>query len=398
MPLHNDRFGVWVPHGRFTLPPIAQGSLSNARFAVKDVFDIAGHATGAGNPTWLATHAIPTESHPVVDRLRAAGAEVAGKVITDELAYSLNGDNMHYGTPVNPNAPGRVPGGSSSGSVSAVAAGLVDFALGTDTGGSTRVPASYCGVWGLRTTHDLLPRTHMVPLHPSFDTVTWFARDAGMFARVGRTLLGSSGLQIRRVLAPRAVWDLASPDFLPHLEHVAGTLADRANTRLDQVDVLRGAGDSLESWRTAYVAMGAHEAWALHGDWITRHQPTFSPPIAGRWQAAAGVSDAQFSEASAEVARIRAHMRALVGEDAVMILPSAAGIAPLLGASGADIDALRMRTMHITCIAGIAGLCQVSIPFRNSEGVPVGVSIVGPAGSDLDVIEIATQLADATGV
>ena len=177
MPPHlfpeHDPIGACVPHGKFTLAPTGSGLLDGLSFAVKDIFDIAGHPTSAGNPTWLATHAIPTQTSPLIEQLRAAGAQMTGKVLTDELAYSLNGDNIHYGTPLNSNAPTRVPGGSSSGSVAAVAAKLCDFALGSDTGGSTRVPASYCGVWGLRSTHDLLSRQHVVPLHTSYDTMTW---------------------------------------------------------------------------------------------------------------------------------------------------------------------------------------------------------------------------------
>ncbi len=174
-----DTVGAWIPHGRFVVEPTASGTLSGLRFAAKDAFDVAGHSTGAGNPTWLATHPVPIQSSPVVAQLLAAGATLVGKVLTDELAYSLHGDNVHYGTPINSAALDCVPGGASH---------LVDFALGTDTGGSTRVPASYAGLWGLRTTHGLVPVQGLVPLHPSFDTVTWLAHDSATFERVGAEL------------------------------------------------------------------------------------------------------------------------------------------------------------------------------------------------------------------
>ena len=186
---HDNYAGAWVPHGRFVVAGAAEGELRGLRFAAKDVFDVAGHPTGAGNPAWLATHAPAQKTNPLITTLLAAGATLVGKTVTDELAYSIHGDNIHYGTPLNTRAPDRVPGGSSSGSVAAVAAGLCDFALGTDTGGSTRVPASYCGVWGLRTTHGLLSHEAMVPLQPAFDTATWFAQDADVFERVGHVLL-----------------------------------------------------------------------------------------------------------------------------------------------------------------------------------------------------------------
>jgi amidase len=171
----NDTVGAFLPDGQFTIEGKAGGPLDGLTFAAKDLFDIAGKPTGAGNPTWLQTHDAPTRSSPIIDKLIGAGATLVGKVITDELAFSLHGDNIHYGAPINAAAPERVTGGSSSGSVAAVAARLVDFAFGTDTGGSTRVPASYCGVWGLRPTHSLLPQDGLVPLHPRYDTPTWLA-------------------------------------------------------------------------------------------------------------------------------------------------------------------------------------------------------------------------------
>lgn len=388
-----DTVGAWVPHGRFSLPATAEGSLSGMTFAVKDLYHIAGVPTGAGNPTWLSTHDTPLQTSPLVEQLRAAGASVAGKVITDELAYSLNGDNIHYGTPVNVNAPGRVTGGSSSGSAAAVAARLVDFALASDTGGSTRVPASYCGIWGLRTTHGLLTTEHVVPLHPSFDTMNWFAHDADTFSRVAQVLLPATDFKARRVLKPSAVWALASEDFQHALTDVLNKAVKLVGSPAQEISFTT-ADQTLEQWRLAYVAHGASEAWALHGDWITEHQPSFSAPIAGRWDAAKKVTAAQAETAIQTTALIRQQIREMLAEDAIVVLPSAAGLAPLLNATGADVDAMRTRTMHITCIGGISGVCQVSIPYKNAQGLPVGVSLMGPAGSDLALIELAKQISE----
>ncbi len=389
-PAH-DPIHACVPHGQFTMPATGSGLLNGLTFAVKDIFDIAGHPTGAGNPTWLATHPVATNTSPLVEQLLAAGATMTGKVITDELAYSLNGDNIHYGTPVNVNAPGRVPGGSSSGSVAAVAAKLCDFALGSDTGGSTRVPASYCGVWGLRTTHDLLSRQHVVPLHASFDTLTWFAHDPETFTRVGEVLLPVSTFVPKRLLKPQALWQLASKDFAVPLQQVLAAAEHLLGVTAETMSFTRDT-ETLEQWRQAYVAMGAAEAWALHGAWILKHQPTFSAPITTRWAQAQTVTVEQAQAEQHTVAEIRAHVRAVLSDDAIAIVPSAAGLAPLLNESGDSVDQLRMRTMHITCVAGISGVCQVSIPLKNSAGVPVGVSLMGPAGSDLALIRLATAL------
>lgn len=386
-----DTVGAWVPHGHFSLPATAEGSLSGLTFAVKDLFHIAGVPTSAGNPTWLATHETPAVTSPLVDKLRAAGAIVAGKVITDELAYSLNGDNIHYGTPVNVNAPGRVTGGSSSGSAAAVAAKLVDFALATDTGGSTRVPASYCGIWGLRTTHGLVSAENVVPLHPSFDTMNWFAHDADTFLSVAKELLPATDFKARRVLKPGAVWSLASSDFQAPLADVLDRAVKLVGTAAEEISFTQ-ADETLEQWRLAYVAHGAAEAWDLHGEWITTHNPTFSAPIAGRWDAAKKLSKDEAEIAKRNTARIKQQIRGVIGSDAIVVMPSAAGLAPLINASGADVDAMRTRTMHLTCIGGISGVCQVSIPYTNSEGLPVGVSLMGPAGSDLALIELAIQI------
>ena len=386
-----DTVGAWVPHGHFSLPATAEGSLSGLTFAVKDLFHIAGVATSAGNPTWLATHEIPTVTSPLVEQLRAAGASVAGKVITDELAYSLNGDNIHYGTPVNVNAPGRVTGGSSSGSAAAVAAKLVDFALATDTGGSTRVPASYCGIWGLRTTHGLVSAENVVPLHTSFDTMNWFAHDADTFLRVAKELLPASDFKARRVLKPSAVWALASDDFQVALTDVLNKAVKLIGSSAEEISFTQ-ADETLEQWRLAYVAHGAAEAWELHGDWITTHNPSFSAPITGRWDAAKKLTAEEATNAKRNTARIKQQVQALIGTDAIVIMPSAAGLAPVVNATGSEVDAMRTRTMHLTCIGGISGVCQVSIPYKNAQGLPVGVSLMGPAGCDLALIEMAIEI------
>src|SRR5947199_6802555 len=161
----------------FELPPTGSGMLDGLCFAVKDLIDVAGWKTGCGNPTWRDSHP-PAMAHAVcVEQLLRAGARCVGKTICDELAFSLLGENHFYGTPLNARAPDRVPGGSSSGSASAVAAGLCDTALGTDTGGSVRVPASFCGLYGIRPTHGRIDMSGVMPQAPRTGTTRWFARD-----------------------------------------------------------------------------------------------------------------------------------------------------------------------------------------------------------------------------
>jgi amidase len=390
----DDTVGAWVPHGRFVIDGAAQGPLRGLRFAVKDLFDVAGHPTGAGNPTWLATHPVPAQHSPLVAQLLAAGATLMGKAVTDELAYSIHGDNVHYGAPHNSAAPRRVTGGSSSGSAAAVAAGLVDFALATDTGGSTRVPASYCGLWGLRTTHGALPVAGLVPLSPCFDTATWLARDAAVFGAVGRALLAPDAAGLASGVQGLCVFDdaceLADGEFSDPLARVTAALAKRLGIEPRHDRIATDA--SLADWRATYITLGGHDAWRVHGAWIDAAKPQFGAAIAERWQAASRVSESEAASARAAMMRIRAHVRAALGTRAIAVLPSAASLAPLRAADAAHVQSVRMRTMAITCIAGLAGLPQVSVPRRTPSGEPVGVSLLGPAGSDRTLIELASRL------
>src|SRR3954451_20108750 len=190
--MHNlsiDQSGAFIE--TFTLAAAKDGPLRRLTFAVKDLIDVAGYRTGCGNPTWLATHPPASVSAVCVEQLLAAGAQCEGKTITDEFAFSLLGENFHYGTPLNPAAPERVPGGSSSGSASAVACGCVDFAIGTDTGGAVGVPASNCGIWGWRPSHGLISVAGVMPFAPTLDTVGVFTRSGTLLEQVAGVLLAT---------------------------------------------------------------------------------------------------------------------------------------------------------------------------------------------------------------
>lgn len=393
-----DTVGAWVPHGAFTIAPTATGALDGLRFAVKDLYDIVGLTTGAGNPDWLATHGPATSTSPVVTALLAAGATLVGKTITDEIAYSIQGDNVHYGTPRNTRAPDRVPGGSSSGSASAAAAGLCDFALGTDTGGSTRVPASYCGLWGLRTTHGLVSTEAMAPLAPKYDTATWLAQDAAVFAQVGDVLLPDTAVSFDRVLTFADTWEAAEPAFRAPLERVTTALAAVLSTTAPRaVQHVRVADAGLEAWRQIYVTASAYDAWETHGDWISATQPRFGAAVDGRFKTASAITAAQAEAAFASQAAIRAQVRDVLGTGGVAVLPSASSAAIPRDASGEAVDVVRANTFRITCIAGLAGLPQVSLPFIGEDGLPLGISLMGPAGSDRALIHLAVAIGRQLG-
>ena len=390
-----DPARAFVPGGVFTVAPHQSGPLDALTFGVKDLIDIAGHVTGAGHPGWAATHAAAQRHAPCVETLLEHGATCVGKTLTDELAYSVNGDNVHYGTPVNVNAPGHTPGGSSSGSAAAVAAGSCDFALASDTGGSTRIPASYCGLFGIRTTHGRIPCEGVVPLMPSYDTVTWLARRFDVFAKVGEILLGSARPQrLRRLLVLRQAFEGSDVPtcnaLVPGVEWLSGHLAS-----VEVADVHDGP---LEDLRRAYLTSSAHEGWRVHRDWIESTRPVFSEAVRLRFEFARSVTDEEAARAERFRNAFRARLADTLSDDCVAVLPTAPFPALSLQATAAEVDAARTRIFRLTSIAGLAGTPQISLPVGAVGGLPVGLSLLARAGTDEELIALAGQLATACGI
>lgn len=389
-----DCVGALMPHGRAAISGRSDGPLSGLIFTVKDLIDVAGVPTGAGNPTWLRTHPVPSAHAHCVAASLNAGARYVGKTVTDELAYSISGDNIHYGTPQNANAPGHMPGGSSSGSAAAVAAELCDFSLATDTGGSTRLPASFCGLFGMRTTHGAISTAGIVPLMPSYDTVTWLARRFDVFEQVGKVLLPEdSATPIARFVALSDAFDAAEPAVLDALAPAMDWLADHYG----RPQAMRAAEHGLEAWRQIYLQSSAYEAWQVHREWIQRYRPRFAPAIDYRFGLASHVSAAQAREAEHQRAALRALMDSVV-HGAVALLPSAPFAALPIDVDEATIDRARARIFRLTCIAGLASLPQISVPVGRLDGRPVGLSLMGARGSDRQLISLAGTLAKAMNV
>lgn len=356
------------------------GPLSGETVAVKDLYAVAGHPIGAGNPDWLK-HAAPEPAHaPVVQRLLDAGAAVRGIARTDEFAYSLAGTNAHYGTPPNPRAPHRISGGSSSGSASAVSLGHATIGLGTDTGGSIRVPAAYQGLYGIRTTHGAVPLDGVLPLAPSFDSVGWLTRSPFLLRAVGDVLLPEqpTGRSTELLLVPGLV-QLADADVAA------------AVNQWVPADVTTGSWplDDLEEWRLAYQTWQAYQAWQVHGPWLASRLDTLGADVRGRFEHASTIAAPTGDAARQAVARARDRIRELVG-DRILVLPSASSVAPELGG---DLQAARDATMRLTCIAGIGGLPAASIPLRTLQGQPCGVCLVAAPGRDRDLLDLVERLA-----
>ena len=367
------------------------GPLAGLTFASKDIFDVAGHVTGGGNPAWRATHA-PAETNAwVVQQLVDAGAELAGKTITDELTRGIFGENVHYGTPANPRAPGRVPGGSSSGSASAVAGELVDFALGSDTGGSVRVPASFCGLYGLRPTHGRIPRSGMLLQAPSYDTIGWFARDAETFERVGKALLdvGTAPELPRHLVIAEDAFELAEAETRAAL--AAATQNIRAF--FDSVATVRLSPTSLTEWSNQQQILQSREAWESVREWIDQVNPAFSFEVSDRYVMARSVTDAQVASAQAGREAIVARVNEVFqGGQKVVCLPTTVGPAPLKGQAVSERHELRLRNSALTSIAGNTGRPQLTLPLVEVGGLPVGLSLLGDRGSDEALMAVAARI------
>lgn len=378
-----DPVGAYVPHGRVRRPPNHPGGLSGLTVAVKDLFDWAGVPTGAGVPDWLTTHLVPERDAAALTLLLDHGATLHGKTVTDELAYSIHGDNVHYGTPQNAADPGRVPGGSSSGSAAAVAAGLVDAALGTDTGGSIRVPAAYCGLWGLRTTHGTVPREGLVALSRSFDTVGWLARTADPLARLAEVLLPGQipTLNCTRLLIWSEALALADDEGARRCRRFVGA----TGLPVDDLGDLALPFGGLAGLRATYATIQGFEAWAEHGPWITACRPQLGPAVAQRFVVASRITEAQAAEARQTQAEFRERLIARIS-GALLVLPSTVGPAPVVDLPAAEVDLLRERTMRLTAPAGLAGLPQLTWPYRGDDGLPRGLGLVGPAHSDRGIV------------
>lgn len=383
------------PYGAFcddpvVLPGAATGPLAGQRFGAKDVFDIAGRRSGAGNPDWLRTHPPARSTAGAVRRLLDAGATMAGKTHTDELTFSLSGENAHYGTPVNPAAPGRIPGGSSSGSASAVAGKLVDFALGTDTGGSVRLPASYCGILGFRPSHGRVANDHTVPLAPSFDTVGWFARDARLMQAIGRVLLTRHDYspRLETLLLARDAFDLALKSVRPALDGALEPVIVRMKTD-EVVSVYQGRP---EEWMECFRTLQGLEIWQTHGAWIREVRPAFGPDVRVRFDWAASLDPLSAGPASEKRVTFTRHVAELLGASAVLCIPTAPSIAPLENTGGKELERFRERALSLLCIAGLAGLPQISLPLAMHDSCPLGISLVGPRNSDLQLLELACRI------
>lgn len=407
MPDMSDPFGALCRHCNVHRAPTSSGALDGLTFVVKDNIAVAGHRNCAGSPDWLRTHEAASANAPIVDMLLAAGAELVGMATLDELAYSVAGRNAHFGAPINPAYPEGITGGSSSGSAAAVAGGLVDFAIGTDTTGSVRTPAALCGLFGIRPTHGAIDVAGVVPLAPSFDTIGSFARSPELLERVmgvmsmtshtrwTSSMFGARAgierpVQLRRLLIAHDALDLCDANVRIALMPVVAGMGILLETRTDVVAL----GDtSLADWAEAVRIVQAREAWEVHGAWIRAAQPHFGPGVVDRFAAAEEVNAAEHASAASARAAAAQRILDLVGDDTIVVLPTSPSVAPPRDAPEPRLADWRRALMALTSMANVSGCPQVTVPAARVDGAPVGLSLLGPRGGDGALIALARRLA-----
>ena len=434
-----DPYNAFLDYPQAAVSNAQSGPLAGLALAVKDIFDVAGYPSGWGNPQRVEEAEPAVRTAPAVQVLLDSGARFAGKTQTDELAFSLMGQNSHFPHPINPKSPGRITGGSSSGSAAAVAGGLADIATGSDTGGSIRAPASFCALIGLRTTHGAISLEGTMPLAPSFDTFGWFARDIETYRKVARVLLAASPL--------RGGWPIAKGDWsgrapsttpahrkvgaLPQVPHPAGpstssgpdTLPSRGRDRwrplsipdLDAL-VLPTAAEEYASIRNRVAAitggpvaapfprhaiddlywcfrkLQAFEAWQSHGAWLEEKDRKLGIGVKERFDFARSVTARTAKSETLHRNDFRYELADLLGEDGVLILPTVPGPAPLADEPHDSLQAYREQALRLLCWSGLSGFPQLTLPLGMVDGAPFGISLLAPAGSDLALLELGADI------
>ena len=388
----NDPIGCLVPHN-ITEPIRGSGSgpLAGKTLIIKDLYDIAGRKTGNGNPDFYAATEPATKTAATVQKFLDAGADIVGVAICDEFFYSLVGANAHYGTPQNLRAPGRMPGGSSSGSAAAMTAEMCDFALGSDTGGSVRIPASFCGLYGIRPTHGRVDLTHGRAMAPSYDTAGWFTNEAVLFKTVGSVALDDQSVtaDMTRLLIAEDCFAQAEPAVADALRAALDAAADVLPTT-EPVTVAPGG---LESWSEAFRIIQASEVKITNLPWVEEHQANLGAGIRERFDMVAAITEEETAAALPVRESARARLNELVPPGTILCLPTAPVIAPKLDTPPDGLQFFRANTLPLTCISGHSGLPQVTVPAANVEGCPVGLSFIGWAGGDEALLDLAVKLA-----
>lgn len=365
------------------------GKLSGKTFVVKDFFDVEGFVTGAGSPDWQRTHEPAVSNAAAVSELLKAGATLKGKSCSDELAFSLDGINPYFGTPLNPQLPDRIPGGSSSGSVSSVSSGFVDFALGTDTAGSVRVPASYCGIYGFRPTHGAVNIDGVIPLGQSFDTVGWFARDAELLFTIGEVLLQKNAAsEISTGVVARNMFNLIPVEIGQHLLWASDSVFEHVK-RAPDIEI---SGYTLDICASIFGVIRSCEAWRNFGPWLEEFHPDVTHTVVARLMEGRTISSEEEQMARRLKKELEEYFDDLIARCGVIVIPTTWAMPPERNASADQLLDNRKKNLRLTALAVASGLPQVSIPVEITPGVKLGLSIVGGRNQDLALLSLVKRI------
>jgi len=377
--------GAWVWRADPPLPPTGDGPLRGVRLGVKDIVAVAGHPRRAGSAVRSGAPS-ETADAPVVAALRAAGALVVGSAKLHEFAFGVTGINAVDGTPTNPAAPGRVPGGSSSGSAVAVGGGEADVAIGTDTGGSCRIPAACCGVVGYKPTRGAVTTEGVLALAPSLDHVGWLVRDVRLLrplAEVLRIVGPPPSPAVRRIGVHQGSADLADPVVVGALDRVVDRLR-RAGLEVVDVDWPTAA----ESFAASTAVMFA-EAAHVHRRMLSERPDLYGADVRTRLEHGTQIDLPTYLRGREELERLTHRCRGVLTIVDVVIGTTMPIVPPTI-AEAAD-PALAARLVANTRLANRTGLPAVSVPVPGTPP-PVGLQIEGP--DDATVIDTAARFVD----
>ncbi|MBN8291194.1 hypothetical protein JI664_04365 [Rhodobacter sp. NTK016B] len=370
--------------GQLDLAPVRSGSLDGLRFTVKDNIDLAGHKTSYGSPAWRDAHPAPVHNALCVDQLLASGARCVGKAVADEFTYSLDGESFYFGTPRNAKAPDRIPGGSSSGSAASVANGFADFSLCTDAGGSIRVPASLCGLWGMRPSLHRISEAGVLPFQPSVSTVGVLADRFDVLDAAMRVLLNAPASSMpspRRILVLQDALETADTAIQGEVGGALGRIAEHTGFVVEPVRFSEIVGEACElkvcnlnGLRDLQTA----EFQSTVGNWIEACKPELGVTFS---MAYGNVQKFDRIAALDNMARCESLFRqinAFFTPETVICFPTTPKIAPRKGSLN-TLEAVMDfydPTMTITAFSGVARLPEISVPLLTVDNCPVGLSFV----------------------
>jgi aspartyl-tRNA(Asn)/glutamyl-tRNA(Gln) amidotransferase subunit A len=377
---------------------VSLGPLDGTIVSIKDLFDVAGEVTRVGSKVFAEEGKPATADAPVVRRLRAGGAVVVAKTNMSEFAYTGIGANPHFGTPGNPADRKRVPGGSSSGAAVAAADGMCEIAIGTDTGGSCRIPAALCGIVGYKPSRQRIPTTGAFPLSYSIDSIGPIARSVEACARADAVMANETyvplepvslnGLRIGAVVGYPIenldeTVDLKFSDAVARLNKAGAHISEEKLSLLDDMAQVNSKGGVQPA-----------EAFSIHRDLLSRRADAIDPNVQVRLERARTVSAADYIDMVRERARLIRSMDDRIADVDVLAWPTTPMVAPTMQEVAAPDEFARKNAMLLrnTVIVNFFDLCAISVPIPRGSGLPAGFMLVARNGQDQRLFRIAAAI------